>query len=424
MIKNYNEFINESLELLLESNVIFSEKFKSVLRKINSRLSKQILDIENLDLPVRSNYVDITKNNDKVSFIPDARAQDMITKNKPKPRFNGGSGGWLKHKDTNNSMFTSLGYTPEGEPYQPRQGELGEEISRIASNTSGNLYVYVKFENGKGVYNINKLSYDDTVSKKLWGEFRQEIKIGRIIRALSQASNIEFTTKEIEEFVNLFKATIDKINDKFSFFEIVTGEMIGHWYNIRNYYTRRGNLGSSCMSNVNDNYFNIYVRNPEVCSLVILKSSEDETKIIGRALLWTLSDGKKFMDRVYTANDSDYQLFKSYAAESGWYIKRSNNSWTEEYIIPPDGSSGIKQILEVNVKKGRYTNYPYLDTLKYFDPINGTLSTKPSQYLLESTCGGIICPVCNGDGYNEDDYDDEYDDNTCDECDGDGQIYY
>ena len=66
------------------------------------------------------------------------------------------------------------------------------------------------------------------------------------------------------------------------------------------------------------------MQSPEVCTLVIYKSDDDTDKILGRALLWKLRDGKRFMDRIYTANDSDVQLFKDYAKENGWYTKRGN----------------------------------------------------------------------------------------------------
>ena len=116
------------------------------------------------------------------------------------------------------------------------------------------------------------------------------------------------------------------MNDRFQYFETITGDDIAYWYNYSNYKERSGTLGSSCMSNVEDYYFDIYTSNPDTCSLVILKSQEDDSKIVGRALLWTLTSGKKFMDRIYTIKDSDVQLFRDWAKENGWYSKYYNNS--------------------------------------------------------------------------------------------------
>jgi hypothetical protein len=76
--------------------------------------------------------------------------------------------------------------------------------------------------------------------------------------------------------------------------------------------------------------------------------------------------------------------------------------------------------------KGRYTNYPYVDTLKYFDPDKGILSTdeNSSYKVLEDTGGNIYgecercdnrgritCPDCGGECVVD-----------CYECDGDGEI--
>jgi len=88
MIKKYLEFINESLELLLESDVVYSDKFRLAIKKISdnqpgSMIAKKLLDLENKDLDVRSNYFDILRDkNDKVSFIPDRKAQEILSDEK------------------------------------------------------------------------------------------------------------------------------------------------------------------------------------------------------------------------------------------------------------------------------------------------------------------------------------------------------
>ena len=47
MIKKYLDFINESLEMILESNVVYSKNFKTVISKIQHPLAQSILEIEN-----------------------------------------------------------------------------------------------------------------------------------------------------------------------------------------------------------------------------------------------------------------------------------------------------------------------------------------------------------------------------------------
>ena len=42
MIKRYLDFINESLELILESNVVYSKNFRNVMTKIEDRKSTRL----------------------------------------------------------------------------------------------------------------------------------------------------------------------------------------------------------------------------------------------------------------------------------------------------------------------------------------------------------------------------------------------
>ena len=414
MIKRYLEFVNESIELVLESDVVYSKMFRTALTKIENPISKILLDVENKDLPVASNYFDLAKGkNDTLSVIPDRKAKEILEDTKEMVRFTGSGGGWLKHSDANKSIFQQLGYEPEGDAYQPNSIAIGEVISKMTSQTSGKVWCYVKFSEGKGVYNQEKLRVVDERLKEVWSKNRQEVRIGRAIRALLTVAGENVLDKDLEVFVNQWKATIDKINDRFQYFDVVDGQDIGHWYHYSNYKERNGSLGSSCMSNVNNNYFDIYMTNTDVCQLVILRSIEDDSKIVGRALLWTLSDGKKFIDRIYTIQDSDVQLFKDYAKENGWYTKQYNSSSDSGRAISPDGEFVDLGEIKVKVKSGYYEAYPYLDTLKNWNPNRGTLSNKSDDesYNLEST---------NGEYYNRCEYCDGSGNQTCSNCDGDG----
>ena len=413
MIKRYFEFINESIGLILESDVVYSKMFRSALTKIENPISKILLDVENKDLPVTSNYFDIAKGkNDHLSIISDRKAKEILGDTKEIVRFIGSGGGWLKHSDANKSIFQQLGYEPEGDAYQPNSSEAGEVISKMTSQTSGKVWCYVKFPEGKGVYNLEKLRVIDEKLKDVWLKNRQEVRIGRAIRALLTIAGESVLDKDLEVFVNQWKATVDKINDRFQYFDVVNGQDIGHWYNYLNYRERNGSLGSSCMSNVDQNYFDIYMTNTDVCQLLILKSEEDDSKIVGRALLWTLSDGKKFVDRIYTIQDSDVQLFREYSKEQDWYYKQHNNSSNLARVITKEGDMIDLGNMVVIINKGLYEAYPYLDTLKYFNSKKGTLSNQSSEdsYLLESTDGELFrCEYCGGSGNQ-----------TCGNCDGDG----
>ncbi len=446
MLKKYSDFVNESLEFIIESDVIYSDKFRLALSKIESPISKSLLDIENKDFDVQSNFFDIEQDkNDTISFTPDRKAQEILKDKKELYRYNG-SAGWLKHKESNDSLFSKIGYTyePNSNPYSPNSTDIGEIVAKVSSETSGNNYAWVKWtsrdgnELGQGVYNVTKLvPTEDNLIKKVFSTNRQQLKIGRAIRALLKKAEVDFVDKDIESFVNLYKAYVDKINDKFSLFEIVDEEKIGYWYNSSRYDSedgRKGSLWSSCMSNVPERYFDIYMSNPDVCKLIILKSPNDDTKIIGRALLWTIESGEKFVDRIYTIKDSDVQLFRDYAKENGWYWKYYNSSSDSNQVYSPIGDS-TRLNLTVRIKKGSYSAYPYLDTLKYLNKSDGTLSTEKTSdcYILEDTggehltgceeCDGegrVTCSNCDGDG-NYDCYEcDGKGKEDCDTCDGDG----
>jgi uridylate kinase len=70
-------------------------------------------------------------------------------------------------------------------------------------------------------------------------------------RILLKLSGENFSDKQIEEFVNKFKATIDSAEgNSFDRFETVSGADILKYYNINNYEDfDEGQLGHSCLNN-------------------------------------------------------------------------------------------------------------------------------------------------------------------------------
>lgn len=438
MIKKYSDFLNEELEFILESNVVYSDNFRRAMSKIDHPIAKAVLSIENDDLNVQANYLDIEfSKNDTITFTPDRKAKEILGDTKEVVRFIGQGGGWLKHKSSNDKLFSQLGYTYEEgtEPYKPNSRDLGEIIAKVVSEQSGKTYVWVKWQGGvgteqqgkelgQGVYNNEKLRSVDERLKKVWTTNRQEIKVGRAMRALLKLADAKFADKDFEGFVNLYKATIDKMNDKFSYFEVARGSEIAYWYNSDNYYQRGGTLGSSCMASAPEEWLEVYTENPEV-GLVIYKSMDDTEKIIGRALLWKLADGKEFLDRIYTVNDSDVQLFRDYAKENGWYYKEYNNSSDSGNAIAPDGTR-VNLNLTVNLTDASMNSFPYLDTLKFFNPRAKTISNRDTGgcYFLEDTGGDYIrpCDTCGGSGRIECDECGGSGEISCGTCDGDGEV--
>lgn len=413
----YTDFILESL--LLESIVVYSTKFRKLLSDVDSPVSSAILGMETQDFEIANNYLDIL-DRDQFSFITDRRVKDL-SKGQENIFTYEGDGGFLKHSPVNNEIFSMLEYIPEGDTtYHPSSGEKGELIKSVKSTKSENIYCKVVFPGGTSIVNKNKLQ-SVKLDNILFSQSRQNIRIGRGIRSILKVSGEAFTDSQIEDFVNKYKASFDRMNDIFKDFEVVTGDKIAYWYNCNNYVRRTSTLGSSCMSDVNPKFFDIYVNNPEKVSMVILKNDTGD-KILGRALLWKLDNPKiTFMDRIYTTSDSVIQIFKDYCYQNNWYHKITQNSSSSELKSTLDTKDETLSLTLKNEREGDYNKYPYLDTLKYFDLSTGVLSSdystkrNSSVITLEVTDGTWIeseCDNCGGDGRVD-----------CYECSGDGNVH-
>jgi len=238
-------------------------------------------------------------------------------------------------------------------------------------------------------------------NSKFWTSGRTpQYGIGRWVRhVFNDVRETPISNGDLENFVNAYKSTYDKIGMRSDGFEIVKGEDIRYWYLEDRYDEVRGQLGKSCMrKEYCQPYLDIYVQNPDVCSLLILKNSEGD-KIVGRAIVWTISngdlEGRQVMDRIYTIEDSDIGLFDTYAKEHN--ILRNSSVYSQS----------------INVKKGRYDYYPYMDTFCYLDYEKGILTTsigdEESSLELKNTDGtgssneGRVWSSYHGEHIYEDD---------------------
>lgn len=326
------------IEFLLENvgddiPFYFSFELRKILKNIISSkkegyevaeflLSKHLSEDYDDDM----NYVDVTKTNDKLSFISMNRVK----------RF------WDKGEEDPGMSFKSWSQR-----------------------------MWYDQESGIGI------------KKKVWSEQRTDIFVGRFVNRVYLKSKSSIGSSDLEKFVNLYKSTYDKFNSKFSMFEVVKGEDIKKWYLKSNYEIQSGQLGSSCMRHDRcQEYFGIYVENPEVVSLLILKN-EDETKIKGRALIWKLKSGETFMDRIYTNKDSDIILFEEWGEKNGILIK---GEVTHSKLMD----------FEVQLFKSEFDYYPYLDTFMFLNVNKKILSPNedlwPGQgYIkLDSTEGEYL----------------------------------
>lgn len=366
-LTKYDEFIVEKLileQLLLESNVIYSSKFKKALTKLpDNEIAQKLLEIENQDLDVVSNFFDIKIDNDNIlTFTPDRVAQQILGDTREYVNYIGRRGGWLTNNvRTNGAIFARLGFTPTTEEvFHPNNNLIGEVISEITSEKTGKTWCYVKFPTGEGVYNREKLrTVVDDKQKIVFTKSRQEIRIGRVVRLLLTAYNFNTNDAAIETFVNEFRAVLSIMNDVFSRFEIVEGDDLGFWYNRRNYeFPHQGTLGSSCQAVGNLNWLEIYIKNPQTVKLLMLKSENNDDKIIGRALLWTLDDGRQVMDTIYTSKDSDRNVFIEYGNAKG-YLQMN---YTDTFVA--------------HINPGTFDQYPSVDNMNNWDPTTGKISNR------------------------------------------------
>lgn len=378
----YSEYINENLvyELLLESKLVLSSKFINLINKIkDNKISDQLLSLNRKDVDgIKQNFIDITDDNDKASFTPDKRAQELNHNKEDIYKITQGNR-YLTHSDKNNKVFEALGYDKENNiNWSPDIGTKGYVLMET-TRPSGNIYVLFKEYESEtprlSAINKQAIELDDNIdNKKIWSTSRNPMNVGRLVRSILTSSDFDFTNIDIEDFVNKYKAMYDLSKDDLKKFNIVSGEKIAYWYEQETYSPGGGTLNNSCMSSVDTDYFDIYSYNKNV-SLVILYDDNGDFDsdgnytsdlIKGRSLLWTCEiDGTpgKFMDRIYTTLGSDVELFKEYAEKNGWWYKKSQSMDPEESITNGDVSKNA--IIVAQLGETSWDYYPYMDTMCY-----------------------------------------------------------
>lgn len=215
-------------------------------------------------------------------------------------------------------------------------------------------------------------------------------KIGRSVRQILSTNNIEFTDKQIEDFVNRYKTAHDeKYKEEDDSIKVVKGEDIRKWYLQSNYAEIAGTLGNSCMRYVEcQDFLNIYVDNPDVCNMVVYLN--EDGKLLGRAIIWKLKEkvnsAEYYLDRIYTRHDSDGEKILHWVEKKYGMIYSHFEGNKDEY----------KYIVQLN--KWKYFEYPYMDSL-YYITRDGILSNKIDDKNLRSfyvraqtTGGGYECP--------------------------------
>ena len=350
MISKYNSF---SLDLLLEkaineSFLYYSPNVRKALSRIKGNdIATELLGSEGTDVKPDMTFIDLGKEG-YFSFITMRNAKPLLLTSYP-------TMDWAEKVD--------IEKMPDPENYSNELHELDD----------------IESARGSGVFKKS----------------RNEVGLGRFVNKLFPG---KYNSKQVEEFVNSFKASLEKAGEHF---DLVEGEDIDFWYKSENYKENSGTLGSSCMAQKR-NLFGIYTQNQDVCKLLILK---EDDKIIGRALVWKLNSIKKgseviegseyFMDRQYTIKESDVQKFRNYAKEQGWFYKSYNNHHSLGTVTISGEEKNVKMTIKVTTKD--YNRYPYMDTFKRYDVNNGVLHNDDEQgeqyegqYILEDTGGGYM----------------------------------
>jgi len=226
---------------------------------------------------------------------------------------------------------------------------------------------------------------------------RTPMSVGRFVRRLFGDT---FSQRGSEIFVNKFKSII-RIDRDFKNFELVKGNDIKKYYHHNKYNDQRGVLGGSCMKGGDaQTFFNIYVTNPNQVQLCILKSDKRD-KIKGRAIIWKLSEPDfTFMDRIYTNEDADVNIFLEYAKQNGWAVKQRQSYRGDDLILPNgEKKSGVK--LKAELENNNFNRYPYMDTMRYYYKDSNIISNSPVKKM-----GSVRTLNDTGGYYNE--YDGDY----------------
>ncbi|NBO22118.1 hypothetical protein EBU94_02095, partial [bacterium] len=396
VLKKYNDFILFSLleSMTIESKLELSENLVNLLVSMPTNRIKDIiinLFSKGKVLDINQNYLDVGSSNDEVTFIASSRANALIKDHKEtwSVRHRGGRLTFGKNDDgtyKNQVIFDDFkdyGFDPETAARDiPPDGTVGEILSQTPSReTAGKIYVLFKWDDNLSIYNKRSLSEVGDLRSKIESLSRNPTRIGRVVRAILTAAGESFTDKEIEGFVNLYKSVYDISKDTLAKLRVVSGDKIAYWYDSDRYDGDNGTLGGSCMAHKSSQYFKIYSSNPDVCSMIILfappyKMGEDgkpySEKIKGRALLWNTDSGEKYMDRIYTNDDSDTEIFKTWAKENGYWVK-VRQAYGTPFSVQKDGTTK-RANWTVSLNKFNFDRYPFVDSFPFMDDC-GEIST-------------------------------------------------
>ena len=288
-----------------------------------------------------------------------------------------------------------------------------KHLWQTACNTIYKKAVYDKNDRHFTINSRGKMTYTPkgrmtvtTEDREKWladSRYRSEIKFGKGLRKIFAHQSIDVPDTVIEYFANKLKGLYTFQGN----IKIIKGEDIRKWYSGDNY--SRDNtesLQNSCMRHDScQKYFDIYTENDDKIQMII--ATNDDNKLLGRAILWNTDSHGLFCDRIY-GTQMTIEAIKAYAKKLGAYTKYEQ-SYSNAQIVSSTGEL-IDNEIEIKLNTGGFEYYPYMDTLKHTDDISDenklVLNSNSGEYCLESTDGGpgdnYVTLHC-GDRIHEDD---------------------
>ena len=208
--------------------------------------------------------------------------------------------------------------------------------------------------------------------KDFWNKNRTEIKVGRFLLKMIGKINDE----EVQEFEHIYKSYHSSFNYEMV---IVKGEDIVKYYNkdFQDLENSKSTLKDSCMSYSSKTELHakecfvdrlqFYSLNPNIELLTLRYSGSNLIK--GRALIWTLSSGKKYIDCPYVDFECDKVLFIKYAKENNYltYVAQEDLEKIFGDNVPyleVESNAEIKKLFGIGVA-GPVFVIPHLDTFGY-----------------------------------------------------------
>jgi hypothetical protein len=188
---------------------------------------------------------------------------------------------------------------------------------------------------------------------------RQSGRPAKVIRKIFTKRALSlFTDKDFEQFALQYQA---KGAAKDFTFSILDNSHIKETYDAERSVDCGASLNGSCM-NGDGKYLDLYENCPH---LRIITLRDSDNLLAGRALLWTLPNGKQLMDRVYVSEERLYDLFLDFADQNKFTRKVSYKSYSDKTSFTDDnGETTYKATFKIKTDT-EFDYYPYIDTFTY-----------------------------------------------------------